>query len=98
MPLKGLPINIYMLKRDLCPLCQENLVAINYIRNGQHHYRNSCASCIRKKHRIRNPIPLWARSGYKKKENFTLKHFQERVRIYSEERFEFKLYNIDLKV
>ena len=65
-----------MLKRDLCPICQENLVAINYIRNGRHHYRNSCASCIRKKHRIRNPIPLWARSGYKKKENCELCNFR----------------------
>ena len=35
---------------------------------------------------------------YKKHENFTLKHFRDRVRIYNEERFEYKLYNIELKV
>lgn len=35
---------------------------------------------------------------YKKHENFTLRHFRERVKIYNEERFEYKLYNIELKV
>lgn len=32
-----------------------------------------------------------------KKENFTLKHFFERVKIYTEEKFKFKVYKIDLK-
>jgi len=35
---------------------------------------------------------------YKKHENFTLRHFRDRVKIYNEERFEYKLYNIELKV
>jgi hypothetical protein len=35
---------------------------------------------------------------HKKHENFTLKHFVERIRIYSDERFEFKIYKIELKV
>ena len=34
---------------------------------------------------------------YKKHMNFTLKHFVERVKIYTEEKFTFKLYNIGLK-
>lgn len=34
---------------------------------------------------------------HKKHENYTLKHFQDRVRIYSEEKFQFKLYKIELK-
>ena len=34
---------------------------------------------------------------YKKHENFTLKHFAERVKVYSEEKFYFKIYNIELK-
>jgi superfamily II DNA or RNA helicase len=34
---------------------------------------------------------------YKKHENFTLKHFAERIRIYSEEKFEFRIYKIELK-
>ena len=32
-----------------------------------------------------------------KKENFTLRHFAERIRIYAEEKFKFKIYKIDLK-
>lgn len=34
---------------------------------------------------------------YKKKENYTLKHFAERIKIYSEERFAFKTYKVELK-
>jgi hypothetical protein len=29
--------------------------------------------------------------------NYTLKHFVERVKIYDEEKFEYKFYNIELK-
>jgi len=35
---------------------------------------------------------------YKKHENFTIKHFAERIKIYSEEKFSFKIYKIELKV
>ena len=35
---------------------------------------------------------------HKKHENFTLKHFAERIKIYSDEKFEFKIYKIELKV
>jgi len=34
---------------------------------------------------------------HKKHENFTLKHLFERIRVYMEEKFQFKLYKIDLK-
>ena len=34
---------------------------------------------------------------YRSKENFTLKHFQERINIYTEEEFEYEIHNIDLK-
>lgn len=34
---------------------------------------------------------------HKKKMNFTLQHFVERVKIYNEEKFSFKIYNIGLK-
>jgi superfamily II DNA or RNA helicase len=34
---------------------------------------------------------------YKKKENYTLKHFFLRIRTYSEEKFRFKIYKIELK-
>lgn len=34
---------------------------------------------------------------HKKKENFTLRHFAERIKIYSTEKFPFKLYKVALK-
>ena len=34
---------------------------------------------------------------YKKHENFTLKHFIERVKLYNEEKFKFRIYNIRIK-
>ena len=57
-----------MLKRDLCPICHENLVAVNYIKDGITHYRNCCASCIRKGRKQKPRPPLWMKSGYKKKD------------------------------
>ena len=34
---------------------------------------------------------------WKSKENFTLKHFQERINIYTEEEFDYEMHNISLK-
>jgi superfamily II DNA or RNA helicase len=34
---------------------------------------------------------------YKKHENYTLRHFAERLKIYGEEKFKFKIYKIELK-
>ena len=34
---------------------------------------------------------------YRSKENFTLKHFQERINIYTEEEFDYEIHNINLK-
>lgn len=34
---------------------------------------------------------------WKKHENYTIKHFQERMKIYAEEKFKFKIYKIELK-
>ena len=34
---------------------------------------------------------------YKKRENYTLKHFAERIRMYGDEKFKFKIYKIQLK-
>jgi superfamily II DNA or RNA helicase len=34
---------------------------------------------------------------YKSKENYTLKHFQERINIYTEEEFDYEIHNIELK-
>jgi superfamily II DNA or RNA helicase len=35
--------------------------------------------------------------SWKSRENYTLKHFFERIKIYSEEKFKFKIYKIDMK-
>jgi len=34
---------------------------------------------------------------HKKRENYTLKHFAERIKVYNEEKFSFKVYKIELK-
>jgi superfamily II DNA or RNA helicase len=34
---------------------------------------------------------------HKKHENYTLKHFSERIKLYGEEKFKFKVYKIELK-
>jgi superfamily II DNA or RNA helicase len=34
---------------------------------------------------------------YKKHDNYTLKHFAERIKIYSDEKFIFKIYKIEMK-
>jgi superfamily II DNA or RNA helicase len=34
---------------------------------------------------------------YKSRENFTLKHFQERISIYTEEEFDYEIHNVQLK-
>ena len=56
-----------MLKRNLCPICSQNPVAVNYIREGVRHYRNSCAACIRKGRKLKKEPPPWQKSGYTKK-------------------------------
>ena len=35
---------------------------------------------------------------YKQRKNFTILHFMERIKIYAEEKFPYKLYNVKLKV
>jgi superfamily II DNA or RNA helicase len=35
--------------------------------------------------------------SYKSKKNFTLDHFMERMKIYNDEKFEYKIYTIELK-
>lgn len=72
-----------MLKRELCPLCSENPVAVNYIRDGITHYRNSCSACIRKGKKLKKQTPGWARSGYKKKPQCELCGFAFKLTIQS---------------
>lgn len=53
--------------RPLCPICNQRLVAVNYIRNDKTHYRSKCDQCYKKKRNVRLPKPRWQSSGYKKK-------------------------------
>lgn len=68
-----------MLKRDLCPICRVNLVAVNYVKEGITHYRNCCTSCIRKGRKLKAQPPSWAVSGYKKKERCELCNFKAKL-------------------
>jgi hypothetical protein len=68
----------HMLKRDLCPICQVNLVAVNYIREGVRHYRNCCASCARKGRKLK-VVPTWTKAGYKKKDRCELCNFKAKT-------------------
>jgi superfamily II DNA or RNA helicase len=36
--------------------------------------------------------------SWKQKKNFTLLHFMERIKIYNEEKFEYKIYDVNLKI
>jgi superfamily II DNA or RNA helicase len=36
--------------------------------------------------------------SWKSKKNFTLLHFMERIKIYNEEKFPYKLYNVALNI
>lgn len=79
VPWQRFCLNKCMLKRDLCPICQQNLVAVNYIHGDVVHYRNSCNSCIRKGRKLKAQTPLWAKSGYKKKERCEMCNFKAKL-------------------
>jgi hypothetical protein len=71
-------VSIYkykMLQRNICPICRTNPVTVNYVKNGVTHYRNCCAPCKKHGRKLR-PVPLWAKSGYKKKERCELCNFK----------------------
>ena len=68
-----------MLKRDLCPICRQNLVAVNYCRGGQTHYRNSCSACIRKGRKLKPVMPAWVLAGYKKRERCEMCGFKAKT-------------------
>lgn len=76
---KGLYYKYHMLKRDLCPSCHLNLVAVNYIHDGITHYRNRCSSCIRKGKKLRPQQPAWVLAGYKKKERCEMCNFRAKT-------------------
>lgn len=52
------------MKRNLCKVCLERPVAINYYKLGRTFYRTTCDHCGKKR---KEGTPLWERHGYKKK-------------------------------
>ena len=57
-----------MSTRKICPTCNTNPVAINYVRKEKVYYRRLCLPCIRKGRRIKPTPPAWYRAGYRKKD------------------------------
>ncbi len=57
------------MKRPICANCKQKPAAVNYIRNGERHYRKFCDSCNNaiKKPGKRKQVPSWMLAGYKKK-------------------------------
>ena len=53
--------------RPICPTCNKNFCAVNYIREGATHYRSGCDECGRKKAKLKPRKANWQRSKYKKK-------------------------------
>jgi len=50
--------------RNLCKICRERPVAINYYKNDQPFYRSKCDHCSKGR---KVGKPLWIKMGYKKK-------------------------------
>jgi hypothetical protein len=53
--------------RPICPKCNKDFCAINYLKNGVYHYRSICNECGKKKPRKKPRTYNWQKSGYKKK-------------------------------
>jgi hypothetical protein len=69
--------------RDLCKICQQRPVAINYYKEDRVFYRSKCDHCAKKR---ANGTPLWQKAGYKKKAacdkcGFSSRH-QEQFNVY----------------
>lgn len=65
--------------RKICSVCLKRPVAINYYKEGKAFYRKKCDHCARGRN---EGIPLWVRSGYKKKSicekcAYTSKHAEQ---------------------
>ena len=53
--------------RPICPVCRQRPLAVNYLKEGQTHYRSRCEHCIKKNRKLAPPEPKWKLRGYKKK-------------------------------
>jgi len=50
--------------RDLCNICRQRPVAVNYYKDNRTFYRSKCDHCSKKR---KTGVPLWEKAGYKKK-------------------------------
>jgi len=50
--------------RNLCRICEQRPVAINYYKDGNPRFRSTCDHCARKR---KEGTPLWQACGYQKK-------------------------------
>lgn len=89
LPFAKASINTYMKTRPLCPACLKNPVAINYIKDGIHHFRARCDSCTRKNKKVKPRQPRWTLTGYKKKPHC------EKCGFVSEYKEQLTVYHID---
>lgn len=77
-----------MINRKICPVCNKSPVAINYKdKLGNTHYRSLCSPCIHGKKKIKTPVPLWYKTGYRKKANcekcgFKAKYPEDQLRVF----------------
>lgn len=55
------------MNRPICPACKQRHCAVNYIKDGETHWRTRCDTCIKKGRKIKLPESRWKKSGYKKK-------------------------------
>ena len=65
--------------RDLCNICRQRPVAVNYYKDNRTFYRSKCDHCSKKR---KTGVPLWEKAGYKKKATcdkcgFTSKYLEQ---------------------
>ena len=53
--------------RPICPKCNKEVCAINYLKNGIHHYRRSCNECGKKKLEKNLELLIGKKAGIRKK-------------------------------
>ena len=53
--------------RNLCPTCENRLVAVNKHVGDRIYYRKQCDACLRKGKKLRPKPAAWAKAGYTKK-------------------------------
>lgn len=53
------------MNRPLCAVCNQSFAAVNYVKEGRHHYRKLCDGCIRKGKKYK-AVPSWYKAGYRK--------------------------------